>query len=764
MRCLVACLVAAVGFLESTAAELPDVFKPGELILFTGDSITHGGRMNDMNHYLGHGYQAEIAMRYLAYRPDLGLEFANRGVSGDTTSNLVVRWRGDAVPLRRGANGEAGVCGWKSSAVSGMPDVISILVGINDYLGRGRGHVSSEDYERNLRFMVTNSLAASPKTRIVLCEPFRLPVDSTPDFLARQAAVRKLAEDYNLVFVPFQHLFADILLKECPRSKYWFWDAYHPTYAAHMRMADFWLETVASGFAKGRGRPCGAVATAAKDELAKLVAEDLKHEVRPGGVNGQPFWNKAARFFMYPPAFEFPGTKTAVRYRFEVVDAGGKTHVFEAKEPTASLAPVWPELPTGWTSVMCLAVDKVEDRTLLRGSRTFWKQAPFTGDYPPAKCNYAEFSKRAKEWLFSQPAFKKFLETRDIASCNYWALSYPSKMIAAIVSALCSGTPTKADLEAARAWADWLYERAEKPDRPLAYFPPTYWKTPVGNRIADLYEGQVMLAYPSGVGGAMLKLAEKTGDRKYSDWALGIGETYLKLQGEDGSWFLKMYLESGKEVNPNRLMPLGTAMYLETLYEKTKDVRYRTAADRAFTAIDKGPMRTWNWEGQFEDIEPDLAYRDLTKHGACSTAMFLLDRYPGDKTRLAQARELLRFAEDQFVCWEKPFPDMPESHNLQKVADWVLPGALEQYYWYVPIDASASKLIYTYLALYKAEGNPLDLAKARALGDTMTRIQKPDGDVPTHWGMSWEKGCSWWNCLLSDVGAMNTLAEYDNVR
>ena len=502
-----------------------------------------------------------------------------------------------------------------------------------------------------------------------------------------------------------------------------------------------------------------------KEEIRKLVAEDLKHEVRPGGVNGQPFWNKAARFFMYPPAFDFQPTKTAVRYRFEVVDAKGKIHLFEAAAPTASLAPVWPELPTGWTSVMCLAVDKIEDHTLLRGSRVFWKQAPFTGDYPPAACGYAEFAQRAKAWLFAQPAFKTFLETHDAASCGYWGLAYPSKMIGAIVSALCSGTPTEADLAAARAWADWLYERSEKADRPLAHFPPTYWKTTHENQAtATRYAGQVMLAYPSGVGSAMLKLAEKTGEKKYLDWALGIGETYLKLQGEDGSWFLKMDLKTGKEINPNRLMPLGVATFLEKLYEKTKDVRYRTAADRAFASIDKGPMRTWNWEGQFEDVEPDLAYRDLTKHGACSTAMFLLERYPGDKTRLAQARELLRFAEDQFVCWEKPFPDMPESHNLQKVATWIVPGALEQYYWYVPIDASAAKLIYTYLALYKAEGNPLDLAKAKALGDAMTRVQKPDGDVPTHWGIAGEKGCSWWNCLLSDVGAMNTLAEYDNVR
>ena len=82
---------------------------------------------------------------------------------------------------------------------------------------------------------------------------------------------------------------------------------------------------------------------------------------------------------------------------------------------------------------------------------------------------------------------------------------------------------------------------------------------------------------------------------------------------------------------------------------------------------------------------------------------------------------------------------------------------MEQYYWYVPIDGSASKLIRTYLALYRAEGNPLDLAKAKALGDSMTRVQNPEGDIPTHW--KGESHCSWWNCLLCDVEALQELEQ-----
>ena len=235
---------------------MPDIFGRDAMVLFIGDSITHGGRQGDMNHYLGHGYQAEIAMRYLAYRPEWRLQFANRGISGDTSAKLVARWGRDAMPFTANANGESGVFGWVERAKEFAPDVLSILVGINDYRHKGDNHVSVQDYERNLRFMVTNSVAVKPSVRIVLCEPFSLLGEKESDFMARQAIVRKVASDYNLAFVPFQRLFSERLLKLYPNRRYWFWDAYHPTYAAHMHMADFWLETVAAEFAKGKGVVC----------------------------------------------------------------------------------------------------------------------------------------------------------------------------------------------------------------------------------------------------------------------------------------------------------------------------------------------------------------------------------------------------------------------------------------------------------------------------------------------------------------------------
>ena len=90
------------------------------------------------------------------------------------------------------------------------------------------------------------------------------------------------------------------------------------------------------------------------------------------------------------------------------------------------------------------------------------------------------------------------------------------------------------------------------------------------------------------------------------------------------------------------------------VYALTGEVKYRVAADRAFAYVEKGPLATWNWEGQFEDVIPTALFQNLTKHNACDTAFYLTRRYPWDAKRIAQARELLRFSEDQFVCWERP--------------------------------------------------------------------------------------------------------------
>src|SRR3984957_18211922 len=111
-----------------THVEYP-FLKENFVILFQGDSITDGGRQrtgNDLNHSMGQDYAYILAAQIGSDIPERNLHFINRGVSGDRVPDLALRWHDDALALK--------------------PNILSILVGINDQLG-SKGPLTAEEYE-----------------------------------------------------------------------------------------------------------------------------------------------------------------------------------------------------------------------------------------------------------------------------------------------------------------------------------------------------------------------------------------------------------------------------------------------------------------------------------------------------------------------------------------------------------------------------------------------------------------------------------------
>ena len=497
--------------------------------------------------------------------------------------------------------------------------------------------------------------------------------------------------------------------------------------------------------------------------LTDLVAADVAKPVRPAGVDGQPAWNAHAMWFMYPPTFDIP------KFAFDpkevllrVLDAKGALHTVKcAKEGAASLEGVWGEIPEGLFTVF---FDSARTMHEPLGAKVYWKAAPFRpGAYPKAPRSYAEAAKKLYDYLFTLDTLRSFRETGN-PDPKYKLNSYPSKMHAATAGVMMKYAelvPERREesLKLARACLDYLLARSQPADAPLAHFPPTYEGK---EYTAAEYAGQNMLIYPSGVGGACLDFHRLTGERKYLDAALGIAATYAKLQGEDGTWYLKMNEKDGRPIGTNRLLPGGVIGFMQKLHKTTGDAKWRDIADRAFRYYEENPLKTWNWEGQFEDVPPTERYVNLSKHPPCAVAMMILERWPDDPKRRAQARELLRFSEDQFVCWERPFgaPRMPVFDTWD---EWVtLPAVVEQYYYREPIDASSDKLINTYLKFYEVEGNPLDLAKARALGDALVRVQRENGRIQTVLSARGEDvGCDWVNCMIATAGTLQRLASFD---
>ena len=213
-----------------THVEYP-FFKQGYTILFQGDSITDGGRQrtgNDLNHTMGQDYAYILAAEIGSDIPDRNLHFINRGISGERINDLAARWKEDTLALK--------------------PEVLSILVGINDLFG-SRGLLTPLEFEVYYDKLLSDTVAALPGTKIVLGEPFLLPVgkhqqnytQELGELKKRQAVVAKLAAKYHLPVVHYQEAFDDAM-KKAP-ADYWSWDGLHPTYAGHGLMARVWLRT-----------------------------------------------------------------------------------------------------------------------------------------------------------------------------------------------------------------------------------------------------------------------------------------------------------------------------------------------------------------------------------------------------------------------------------------------------------------------------------------------------------------------------------------
>ena len=507
--------------------------------------------------------------------------------------------------------------------------------------------------------------------------------------------------------------------------------------------------------------------------------EDLNHEVRPGGRDGSPFWNENARVFIYPPAFDFKRVAGAVRYRFDVIDDLHDVRSFTSDEPTASLKPVWPQIPVGPATVVCTALAANGREVGPAGRRKLWRSVSFDpAQYAPAKRSYREACALALDYLFCWPDLQ-YLEEHgepDVSKETNFT-SYPSKMQSSVIHMMLRMAEMFPDrreraLRIARLAAAYLMRTRAPDSSPLAGFTATYANK--GQRASD-FVGQHMLIYPADAGVAFLALYAATKDGELLVAARKIAQTYIRLQDKDGTWYLKMNEKDGSPVTKNRLVPTSVIDFLEELYSVTGDEEYRAAGDRAFAFIERGPLTDWNWDGQFEDITPSTRkYQNLTKHNACDTAIYLVKRFPGDRRRLAQARDILRYAEDQFVMWRAPCrgdgtgPWRP----TYPFRCWRTPAVLEQYTCYSPIDASAAKLIRTYLALYKAEGKTLDLAKAKALGDSTVNNQDASGRIRTYWipetgdddplagAIRLPHGGDWYCCMAADVVALTQLSMY----
>ena len=203
-------------------------------IVFQGDSITDAGRDKRNYRDMGLGYP-KFAAEYLKNaNPDIEFDFINFGISGNRTGQLFDRFYTDALAFE--------------------PDVISILIGINDIWHRYESSIrvatTDEQIKTNYR-AILERIKRESKAKIVILAPFVL--DAPDKDMLREdiktvlPIVRELAEEFADAYIPLDEYFA-AALKTQPEPLYYSADGVHPNDNGRMFIAKYYEEAVTKLF------------------------------------------------------------------------------------------------------------------------------------------------------------------------------------------------------------------------------------------------------------------------------------------------------------------------------------------------------------------------------------------------------------------------------------------------------------------------------------------------------------------------------------
>lgn len=208
--------------------------KPKLTVVFQGDSITDAGRMTqaqpDAEESLGNGYVRILKGRLPIAYPAVAWRIWNRGISGHKVTQLYARWQTDTLNLK--------------------PDVLSILVGVNDVWHGFKTQavfngVNCKHFIRTYENMLDFTLEELPKTKVLIGEPFLLrgsawSAEFEAELKTRREALWELCARRNLPLIPYQNMFDEATQRYSVEELAP--DGVHPSDLGHALMAETWLK------------------------------------------------------------------------------------------------------------------------------------------------------------------------------------------------------------------------------------------------------------------------------------------------------------------------------------------------------------------------------------------------------------------------------------------------------------------------------------------------------------------------------------------
>lgn len=457
--------------------------------------------------------------------------------------------------------------------------------------------------------------------------------------------------------------------------------------------------------------------------------------IRPGIPGERPFWNRASGQFTYVPAFDIPESEGAACYRFALKNViSERVYLADQAKPFEPIYELWRQIPTGGYEMTVSPIDAAGNEIGEPFSRGFVRQPCFHGPYLPPRRSYREAGFLGLAHVFKAEFVRKIHASKKIDPAYEPYLSYPSKMVAAVIHALCVYADLSArDHDLALAMAESAAEgliATNVPDgRRLARLPMTY----LGENFAAKGRNHlIMMNYPLSAALAYLALFDRTGREKYKAEALAVLKTFAAIQEKDGTWFLIYDSEKGTPATENRLLAYSFLI----LADKVRGMGiadFDAARQKCLDAFLDGPVKTFDWSGQFEDTPPMSPYANLAKDMAIHFACYLAEHPEIVPNPDSIVGEIVRFADDQFFLWGPAH--VPEEWHLRSAPnvarELIYPVGLEQYNGMYAVNDSSGDGINGFMTMFRLTRNPLWLAKACALANVLTIAQYDDGEIPS---------------------------------
>jgi lysophospholipase L1-like esterase len=211
------------------------IFKPSDILVTIGDSITDCGRNRPVGSGagLGDGYVKLLQALINGCHPESPVAILNTGISGQRVKDLLQRWQTDVLDLK--------------------PNWVSIMIGINDVWRQFDNPLSKDqvllpEYEAGLEKMVQQT---KPHVDgIILMTPFYIESNKKDPMRKKMdqygSIVKKCALKHKTIFVDTQAAF-DAYTEHLPTQSLC-GDRVHPNTTGHMVIAKAFLTAVGFQF------------------------------------------------------------------------------------------------------------------------------------------------------------------------------------------------------------------------------------------------------------------------------------------------------------------------------------------------------------------------------------------------------------------------------------------------------------------------------------------------------------------------------------